>query len=204
MEYGIVVSEPLLNWRPIESMLMWASGALVDHSQPPRYAPPEEEYWDSESRRAHAALILDGELKRYERVTGPVPDRQILFAALPVYQSIVTQPILATRNSPLKLASPASLVNAAVPGVTFLASDGDVTAAVIATATSLFVTYVAVPSLRGIGSALEQVLHEWVLTLRPVGRTAQRQSDSVSRDDAAVDQAAERGNATPTIGGDGE
>lgn len=166
----VVAGKSIAIWGPVESMLMWAASYLSDVGEgtlvrQPVFGMPEEGLY---SVRETAVGIARDETARLQSASSSLPDRRVGLT-LPTYGVLSEAQVFAVRNSPLRVIDGAGLaaVTAVAPGVAFVVTDGSVVATVISSAAGLFITYIAIPALRGVGSGLEEVLHQWVLRLAP-------------------------------------
>jgi hypothetical protein len=171
-EESLAAGEPITRWGPIESMLMWAAGYLVETGTDGNFARQFAQFGARNSQiifpSENLGTIAQAEQRRLEAASGILPDLR-RDAVLPAYAALTEVQLFAVRNSPLSIVSGkvAAGLNAATPGVAFIVTDGSVVAAIASSAAGLFITYIAIPSLRGIGTGLETVLHNWILQLGP-------------------------------------
>ncbi len=92
--------------------------------------------------------------------------------------------LFAVQTSPLRLTSAVQLGAANVPATVSALTDGSSAAVASLTVAGIFVTYVAVPALRGLGTGLEISFREWGLRLRPKDRPGTPAGSDEGLDDA--------------------
>ncbi len=85
----------------------------------------------------------------------------------PGFDSLVEAPLFATTNSPWSLKSAVELGGVIGPGTLTAISSHSTGGTVAATAAGIFITYVGIPTARGLGAGLEHSVKEWALKLAP-------------------------------------
>lgn len=176
------VGARLVDWWPLETMLLWAANylAAAGRGELNEPAPVSEFHAYSRERRQQAESVAASETQRLAqaRNLGGYLEEEA-DPTLAVFAALTQTQAFGVRNSPLKVVTGSALagINAITPGIAFIVTDGSVAAAVISSAAGLFVTYMVIPSMRGVGAGLEEVLHSWVLRLGPKQDRKDRKKD---------------------------
>ena len=163
-------SQPQPTWAPVENALSWAS--LVLSEQELLDAARVSVGAESEAAAAMAAVnfqIQSGILRAVLEESGAAFDRRE--GAITFYNSLVTEQLFATHNSPWKLRDAARFGSAVAPGALTLASDESTMSVFGHGLAGIFVVYVVIPGLRGFGQGLETVMRDWAHTLGPRRRS---------------------------------
>jgi hypothetical protein len=157
---GLAVGTPVDVAAPATVSATWAFASILDardlsDERPVRAAPV----------RAQPRTMLKEQMSQLDRaITFGGGISTFSAPAYSTYLTLLDAPLYAVQNSPIKFVSAAAqAATAASPGLLTAANDGSAAAMIAMSAGGIFVTYVVVPPLRGLGHGLEEVVKQWVL-----------------------------------------